>query len=147
MTRGHGGIFLVFMPGDRHVELGQFRAAVSYFFAETPSTQAINRKMRTKPRLPSCFCLFCGAKQANTSPVRHLSTLNSAFLGFKAAKRLVPMAQKGAVELMFGVRREQKAAFPPCPRAPGQRAYGGGYNERNGTKEKRGHQTNQRTWM
>jgi len=44
--------------------------------------------MRIKPRLPSRFCLFCGAKQAKTSPVRRLrlTILNSDFFGFRAAK-------------------------------------------------------------
>ena len=33
-------MFLVFMPGGRHGELGQFRGAASSFFAETHNTQA-----------------------------------------------------------------------------------------------------------
>ena len=33
-------------------------------------------KFRTKTWLSSRFCVFCGAKQAKTSPVRRLSTLN-----------------------------------------------------------------------
>ena len=43
-----------------------------------------NCQMRTEMRLSSRFCLFCGAKQAKTSPVRRLSTLNSDFC-FRAA--------------------------------------------------------------
>ena len=38
-----------------------------------------NREMRTKTRLSSHFCLFCGAKQAKTSPVRRLRISNYDF--------------------------------------------------------------------
>ena len=39
------------------------------FFSRKPITHRQNRKIRTKPRLSSSrFCLFCGAKQAKTSP-------------------------------------------------------------------------------
>ena len=67
-------------------------------------------KIRTTMRLSSRFCVFCGAKQAKTSPVRRLSTLNYRNAGFRAAKLgwLVSMAQKGATELIFRGRREQK---------------------------------------
>ena len=37
-------------------------------------------------RLSSRCCLFCGAKQAKSSPVRRLCTLNERNLGFRAAK-------------------------------------------------------------
>ena len=41
---------------------------------------------RIKMRLLSSrFCVFCGEKQAKTSPVRRLSTLNEWNPGFRAA--------------------------------------------------------------
>ena len=45
--------------------------------------------MRTKPRVSSRFPLFCGAKQAKTSPVRRLGTLINSNLGVLEPQNLI----------------------------------------------------------
>ena len=85
-------------PGMGNFVNSEGRGAVSYF-SRKPQTHRQSRKMRTKPRLSSRFCLFCGAKLAKpspvTCPVRRLSTLNRYFgvlepqslVGFSGAER------------------------------------------------------------
>ena len=99
-ARVHGGIsfFSHRAPGMGNFVNSEGRGAVSYF-SRKPQTHRQSRKMRTKPRLSSRFCLFCGAKLAKpspvTCPVRRLSTLNRYFwvlepqslVGFSGAER------------------------------------------------------------
>ena len=55
------------------------------FFRGNPNTQAKPQSKepgqnRGSPRV-LCVCLFCGAKQAKTSPARRLRTSNNSVLG------------------------------------------------------------------